>query len=216
MSPIEIVNVFAILGGSFKVKFFSRIIVLLFVSSLLIPFQNCAVYESEGRKAFESTLESSSNQGCYPYIDSNLAMQYIGIVNGTLSISKTKVFGEDAYTCDFLASAHLLSQINCKVSVGNAEHTLMVKQDGVNAFDNIESIWTATATPGFVGSNHVGYVAMDESGMYIVKFLALDAGDLKGVGCSVRLTPVDYNSATATVNNTLSKIAFEMAINNIE
>jgi hypothetical protein len=188
--------------------------ILLFSLLLLIPFQNCAVYKSEGRKAFDSTIEQAENVGCYPFIDSNLAMQYLGILDGSLNIYKNNVSGESAVVCDFRSADPIFNHVNCKVSQGNADLALLLVQQGMNAFEDTQSVWNATATPGFHGSTFGGFVTLDDDGLDTIMFLAVDGSESKGVGCSVHLTPAAYSSSIAKIQSALSKITFEMAINN--
>ena len=198
-----------------------RITMLVFAFALLLPFQNCAVYESDGRKAFESSLAQSENKGCYPYVDTNLASGFIGATDGSLSVYKAKVSGEDAYLCDFIttnASLDYINHVNCKVSVGSGDNAIILKDEGENAFAGIvaSSLWTATARPGFTGSTHGGYVTLDLDGMYTVRYLALDGTETKGVACAVRMTSGNYTTAgkLAAVKNAISNMALEMAICN--
>lgn len=195
----------------------------MFCFSLLLPFQNCAVYESEGRKVFNSSLVEAENKGCYPYIDTNIAAGIIGAVDGSLTIYKSRALGEDAYVCDFLTTAiefQYISQIKCKVSTGNAENALILKAEGWSAFMGAEegSDWTGAKRSGFQGQDHGGYVSKDLDEAYIVKYLAVESNEHKGVGCSVRLSPSDYGtSQTLTkVKNVLSALTQEMAIGNEE
>ncbi len=213
MSPIEIQE--EIIVKTNILHSMARIIVLLFCTSLLIPFQNCSVYKSEGRKDFSSSLDQAADKGCYPYIDTNLAMEFMDILDDSLNVYKNKVEGEDAHSCDFRAAGHLLNHINCKISQGNGEHALLLKQNGALAFEDTQAIWTAPAAgtrPGFVGNNHGGYITLDADGLYTIKYLALDDNELKGVGCAVRLTIPDYNTNAIATQNTLSKITLEMAM----
>lgn len=174
------------------------------------------MYKSEGRKSFDSSIAKADDKGCYPYIDTNLAMQMIGATEGSLNVYKERVIGEDAYSCDFRAADHLLNHINCKVSQGNAELVFLLKQKGIDAFEGTVALWSATVRSGFVGLNHGGYVTLDTDGMYTIKYLALDGSEFKGVGCAVRLSTADYAANTAQVQLTLSQMTFEMAIQNQE
>jgi hypothetical protein len=192
----------------------SRIMAMLFCISLLVPFQNCAVYKSEGRKAFESSVAKEDNKGCYPYIDTNLAMQYLNSVDGSLNVYMENIASEGAVACDFWDPNILLTHVNCKVSQGNAELALMLKQQGMDAFDNTTKIWDLNVTAGFSGATHGGYVTLDDDGLNTIRFLAVDGAETRGVGCSVRLTPTDYTNAAAAVQNAIGKITYEMAINN--
>lgn len=201
-------------GPLVNAKMKSKITIILFCFSLLIPFQNCAVYKSEGRKVFESNLADAENKGCYPYIDTNLAMQFLGIVDDSLVITKSYVSGESAVKCDFRAYGRLMDHVNCKVSKGNGELAILYKAGDMTVFEGHVSAWTATATPGFLGTTHGGYVTLDEDSLYTIRFLALDGSELKGVACAVRLAPADYSGISASVQSALSKISFEMAINN--
>lgn len=182
----------------------------------MIPFQNCSVYKSDGRKVFESRIEEAENKGCYPYIDTNIAMQIIGATEGKLDVYKNKVSGEDAYSCDFRATDHLLNHINCKVSQGNAELAILLKQEGINAFEGTVATWSSQVRSGFVGSTHGGYITLDSDSMFTLKYLAVDGSELKGVGCAVRLLPADYSGNETQVQAILSQLTFEIAIQNQE
>lgn len=180
----------------------------------MIPFQNCSVYKSDGRKVFESRIEEAENKGCYPYIDTNIAMQIIGATDGSLNVYKEKVSGEDAYVCDFRAAGHYMNHINCKVSQGNAELAVLLKQDGADAFQGIVAVWSSKVRSGFVGSVHSGYVTLDSDGMLTLKYLAVDGNEIQGVGCAVRLSSDDYSANTAEAQTILSQLTLEMAIQN--
>jgi hypothetical protein len=196
----------------------ARVIVLVFCASLLIPFQNCSVYKSDGRKEFDSSLVAAEDKGCYPYIDTNIAKQLLGVLSGELNIYKYRADDEDAYTCEF-RSAVLMKHTNCKISEGSGELTLLLKQYGESAFEDTIGIWTAGASgvrPGFVGANHGGYVTDDSDGLYTVKYLALDGTENKCVSCAIRFVQADYAASAATIKDSLSKLTIEMAIQNKE
>jgi hypothetical protein len=182
----------------------------------MIPFQNCSLYKSEGRKAFESSVAIAEDKGCYPYIDTNIAMQIIGATEGSLNVYKERVSGEDAYTCDFRTTNHLLNHINCKVSQGNAELAFLLKQNGASAFEGTVAIWSSSVRSGFVGTIHGGYITLDSDEMYTIKYLALDGNEQMGVGCAVRVSTADYAANTDQIEDTLSQMTFEMAIQNQE
>ncbi len=196
-----------------------RIIILLFCFSLLIPFQNCSVYKSDGRDEFNSNLARAENKGCYPYIDTNIAMEFLGINNDSLNVYKSQASLEDGTVCDFRAASHPLSHINCKVSRGNAEHIFLLKLNGETAFPGTVATWLAPPAgivPGLEAGNHGGFITLDMDGKYTVKYLALDGSEQKGVGCAVRLDASAYNvvSSLTQAKDTISKLAYEMAINN--
>lgn len=200
-----------------------RILTLVFCFALLIPFQNCAVYESDGRKVFESTLDALENKGCYPYIDTNIAMELIGAVDGSLNVYKVKVANENAHVCDFIttnASLDHINHINCKVSAGSAEQAIILKQDGEAAFTGIVSgsIWPGQARSGFQGDTRSGYVSFETDGKYTIRYLAVETNEQKGVSCSVRMTSGYYDDTTkrSAVKSALVQIAQEMAIGNKE
>lgn len=194
-----------------------QIIILLFIGSLLVQFQNCSVYKSDGRKEFESSIEQAEDKGCYPYIDTNIAMSIIGSTDESFDVFKSHASGEDAYVCDFQSAGHILSHINCKVSQGNAELAVLLKQNGSDAFAGTVATWASASRSGFTGSIHGGYITLDTDGMYTVKYLAWDGtGEIKGVGCAVRILPSDYASATTQVQTTMSQLTLEMAIQNNE
>lgn len=221
MSPIEIdgETKVAVQIKSNILHSTARVIILLFCVSLLIPFQNCSVYKSDGRDEFNSNLARAEDKGCYPYIDTNIAMEFLGITNDSLNVYKSQASLEDGTVCDFRAAGHSLNHINCKVSRGNAEQVFLLKLNGETAFPGIVATWLAPSTgivPGLVGGNHGGFITLDNDGKYTVKYLALDGSEQKGVGCAVRLDATAYNTALSLTQakDTVSKLAYEMAINN--
>lgn len=200
---------------------FARVIILFFCFSLLIPFQNCSVYKSEGRDEFNSNLARFEDKGCYPYIDTNIAMDFLGMTSGSIGIHKSQASLEDGVICEFRTAETLLGHINCKVSRGNAEQIFLLKLNGQTAFPDTIALWDASpggTIPGFVGTNHGGFITQDSDGNYTVKYLALDGTEQKGVGCSVRLDVAEYTSQASLTQSkdALSKFTFEMAINNRE
>ncbi len=197
-------------------KSIARLIIILFCSSLILPFQNCSAYKSEGRDVYESALVQAENRGCYPYIDTNIAMGFIGVTSDSLFIYKEKVPGEDAYICDFIMVDGLTSHISCKVSEGNAELALALAEQGTEAFPDITGVWGASAPSLFLGERFGGYWTDDADDMRTISFLAAETNDQKGVNCSVRMNKALHAANTSTVHARLSRIAFEMAIRNVE
>lgn len=192
----------------------SRIAILVVGFLLLIQFQNCSVYQSDGRKIFESNLNLSTGQGCYPYVDTNIAATLIGLTDNSLSIFKNKITNQDAYSCDFISTS-FMSHINCKISNDVVSNIALLKANGMNAFPNTVSVQNYPAVrSGFVGTNHGGYVASDTGDYFITRYLAADGTETKGVICSVRLNTVDTNNPA--VQTALANMAMEMAINNQE
>ena len=217
MSPIEIVMKSKVLNS------ISRVMLLVFCFLLILPFQNCAVYESEGRKVFSSSLEEAENKGCYPYVDTNIAAGIIGALDGSISIYKSRGVGEDAHVCDFHTETpglDYISLIKCKASSGNSENAIILKDEGITAFMGAvsDSGWVGTKRSGFRGDIHGGYVTQEIDGTYIVKYLAVETGEYFGVGCSVRMDAGDYGVAQnlTSVKNALAALTQEMSIGNDE
>ncbi len=93
--------------------------ILLFIA-LVVSFQNCSVYNSEGIAEYESTLSGfNSGSACLPYLDVNDAARFMGISNG---VAVTANRAMDPMSCIFTSrngASSITDKVVCQITTSS-------------------------------------------------------------------------------------------------
>ncbi len=175
--------------------------ILLVVATVLLSFQNCAIYESDGRLALEQIIQKNPSTNCLPYMDSNIAINIMNAASAGILVRfnpspPAGSFGEcdisllngstqaiDNAACgianDYSSTAGLQLAANGAIlSQPLSQQVAMLNQDP-NSFIEVD----ADPSPDkSLSGGSFGY-AYKVNNSVILRFVGAKSGNSKGIAC---------------------------------
>lgn len=112
--------------------------ILLFICTLVLSYQNCSVYKSDGFEDFEKDLLSlNTRNDCLPFMDVNIASNIMNAGGISVSISGGSASSERALNCKFTSRVNANSptgSVSCLITTSNRESDIYPRAAEIGTF----------------------------------------------------------------------------------
>ncbi len=175
-----------------------RVFLIFTVALLILGYQNCSVYQSEGRQNLEMLLNTTTKGSCLPYLDSNIAaiiMQddvtaFFSLTPPAGSVAECRIAtssdttrGIDRVVCGLSNSYSQTASLgrddaNSIIQKSVSEQISLLNQDAANFIEVLEDYQTELEGGSFAYSYKV-----EEK--VVMRFLGANQSSSIGVACYI-------------------------------